>query len=82
MNAPSCPHCSGRGLLLGALGNLRWFRCRDCGIDFNTASRRRRPAAMSARRVFASPRAAIDYYTSGAVARGEARAITATEPDF
>ena len=38
MNSPKCPVCSGLGVLLGALGNLRWFRCRDCGVNF---SRRR-----------------------------------------
>ncbi len=30
-----CPMCSGFGALLGKLGNLFWFRCRQCGIDFN-----------------------------------------------
>jgi hypothetical protein len=33
---PACPVCpSGEGVLLGTLGPLAWFRCRDCGIEFN-----------------------------------------------
>jgi transposase-like protein len=32
---PACPVCSGQGVPLGQLGRLRWYRCRDCGIDFN-----------------------------------------------
>ena len=30
-----CPMCSGPGLLLGVLGCLKWFTCRDCGWEFN-----------------------------------------------
>lgn len=30
-----CPHCAGDGVLLGTLGRLRWFRCRDCGMNFS-----------------------------------------------
>lgn len=33
--APMCPACHGRGMLLGGLGSLTWFRCESCGIDFN-----------------------------------------------
>jgi tRNA(Ile2) C34 agmatinyltransferase TiaS len=33
--SPTCPVCPGRGTPLGQLGRLRWYRCRDCGIDFN-----------------------------------------------
>lgn len=36
MKIPNCPICDGPGFLLGL---LRWFRCRNCGMDFN---RRRR----------------------------------------
>lgn len=32
---PACPVCPGWGMPLGQLGRLRWYRCRDCGIDFN-----------------------------------------------
>ena len=32
----ACPLCPGLGVLLGALGRLVWWRCRDCGIDFST----------------------------------------------
>ena len=30
-----CPLCGGIGSLMGQLGNLVWFRCLNCGIDFN-----------------------------------------------
>lgn len=30
-----CPICDGDGLVLGILGNLKHFRCRECGADFN-----------------------------------------------
>ena len=33
--SPTCPVCPGWGMPLGQLGRLRWYRCRDCGIDFN-----------------------------------------------
>jgi tRNA(Ile2) C34 agmatinyltransferase TiaS len=32
--APACPLCDGDGTLLGQLGHLTWFRCRQCGMDF------------------------------------------------
>lgn len=32
---PHCPVCSGDGVPLGTLGRLRWFRCRDCGMNFS-----------------------------------------------
>ncbi len=32
---PACPTCEGPGRLLGALGNVTHYRCRDCGIDYN-----------------------------------------------
>lgn len=35
MKAPHCPICAGEGVLLGALGLRRYFRCRQCGIDFS-----------------------------------------------
>lgn len=41
MKIPSCPICGGPGVLLGALGLLRWFRCRACGTDFKRQMRRR-----------------------------------------
>lgn len=40
-NAPRCPICPGHGVPLGTLGRLRWYRCRDCGMDFNRPSRTR-----------------------------------------
>ena len=30
-----CPVCDGMGVLMGGLGNLQWFRCRQCGMEFN-----------------------------------------------
>lgn len=30
-----CPLCGGYGFELGALGDKRHFRCRDCGADFS-----------------------------------------------
>ena len=32
---PHCPVCAGDGVPLGTLGRLRWFRCRDCGVNFS-----------------------------------------------
>jgi len=32
---PVCPACGGPGMLIGYLGMLIWFRCRNCGIEFN-----------------------------------------------
>ena len=34
-NTP-CPLCEGCGVYLGTLGCLRWLRCQECGIEFNT----------------------------------------------
>lgn len=31
----ACPMCCGAASLLGVLGLLQWYRCEDCGIDFN-----------------------------------------------
>jgi tRNA(Ile2) C34 agmatinyltransferase TiaS len=44
---PTCPVCPGHGMPLGQLGALRWYRCRDCGIDFN---RRAKATSGSTRR--------------------------------
>lgn len=30
-----CPACDGTGLLLGVLGTLKYFRCRNCGAEFS-----------------------------------------------
>ena len=30
-----CPVCDGWGNLLGTMGNLKWYRCEDCGVDFD-----------------------------------------------
>lgn len=31
---PDCPDCGGPAVLLGALGNIVWLRCRDCGSTY------------------------------------------------
>jgi hypothetical protein len=36
----TCPACSGDGLLLGRMGEVVWYRCRACGIDFRRGCRR------------------------------------------
>lgn len=34
MSAPVyCPLCYGDVVVLGQLGSLLWFRCRDCGAE-------------------------------------------------
>jgi tRNA(Ile2) C34 agmatinyltransferase TiaS len=30
-----CSLCGGQLELLGYLGNLAWFRCRNCGMEFS-----------------------------------------------
>lgn len=32
---PGCPTCGGEGALLGALGRVTHYRCRNCGIDYS-----------------------------------------------
>jgi hypothetical protein len=32
---PGCPVCGGPGGELGGLGSLLWYRCVNCGMDFN-----------------------------------------------
>jgi tRNA(Ile2) C34 agmatinyltransferase TiaS len=43
MREPICPACDGPGFLLGGLGNLTHYRCRDCGVDFSRKARPRKP---------------------------------------
>lgn len=31
-----CPYCGGVGTLLGILGRLYHWRCRDCGATYST----------------------------------------------
>lgn len=42
-NPARCPRCSGSGFLLGSLGCLRWFRCRDCGTVYHSQIRSKCP---------------------------------------
>jgi ribosomal protein L37AE/L43A len=30
----ACPKCGGEGEIMGALGNLVWLKCRQCGYHF------------------------------------------------
>lgn len=30
-----CPTCDGPAMKMGSLGRLTWFRCRNCGTEFN-----------------------------------------------
>jgi hypothetical protein len=32
-----CPQCTGQGAVMGALGNLDWFRCINCGWEWSVA---------------------------------------------
>jgi anaerobic ribonucleoside-triphosphate reductase len=32
---PNCSVCNGKGIPLGVLGKLSWFRCRNCGWEFS-----------------------------------------------
>ncbi len=36
-----CRLCRGRCFLLGVLGMLRWYRCRDCGYEYCKESKAR-----------------------------------------
>lgn len=33
--ALACPACFGAPVALGGLGSRFWFRCEDCGLDFD-----------------------------------------------
>lgn len=41
--SPACPICEAPGFQLGHMGSLRWYRCRNCGMDFSRSSHRREP---------------------------------------
>lgn len=36
--SPACPACDGPGTLLGKLGKLDHYRCRNCGMEFSVQS--------------------------------------------
>lgn len=54
-----CPSCGGQGGVLGTLGFLRHFRCRDCGAEFSRKIRRR------ARKTAPLPRAKVRWVKRG-----------------
>jgi len=33
-DAPACPVCNGPAFVLGDLGRLTWYVCRNCGMQF------------------------------------------------
>jgi len=35
MTEKYCKVCSGSLVYLGKLGNLRWYRCEDCGLEWS-----------------------------------------------
>jgi transposase-like protein len=41
----NCPICEGPGIVLGVLGTLKHFSCRNCGMQFSKRMkpRRKRP---------------------------------------
>jgi len=34
-----CPVCHGQGVLLGKMGNLTHYRCRQCGMQFSSGEK-------------------------------------------
>lgn len=59
--------CNGQGVPLGQLGDLVWFRCRQCGMDFSKKRKRkagrekdRRSNSGSVLEQGESPRALLD----------------------
>lgn len=40
MKTAPCPVCDGEAHEMGVMGSLRWFRCRQCGAEFNKVLRR------------------------------------------
>lgn len=34
-HTPECPMCGGHAEVLGTLGAMEWYRCRNCGVNFN-----------------------------------------------
>lgn len=35
----TCPACDGEATLLGTLGALDWYRCRQCGAEWHSSER-------------------------------------------
>jgi hypothetical protein len=46
MSPARCPACHGCGRVLGALGALRWYRCRACGVDFSLPRATKSPPGL------------------------------------
>lgn len=42
MRSVTCPVCYGEAGVLGVLGNLRYYLCRDCGMQFSKKIKRRK----------------------------------------
>jgi hypothetical protein len=67
----SCPSCGGQGGILGTLGFLRHFRCRDCGAEFSRQIRRR------VRKVAPLPRAKVRWAKRGGRLYGKYKSFSA-----
>jgi hypothetical protein len=52
MNDHYCPQCDGPTTLLGTLGNLEHYRCRDCGYDSSAPVQKKLPLFL------------IEFYTN------------------
>jgi len=35
VDTTECTECNGTAYSIGFLGNLQWFRCRQCGMEVN-----------------------------------------------
>jgi hypothetical protein len=44
-----CPLCGGEGQYMGSLGKVKWFRCRNCGIEWRKEGRRLRCGCKTCR---------------------------------
>ena len=40
-----CPYCEADAPLLGGLGSVLWYRCRDCGLTFCSSAKADHEAA-------------------------------------
>lgn len=40
MSGKTCPACGGEGRSMGALGNLAWYRCVNCGWEWSRKARK------------------------------------------
>ncbi len=43
MRPTKCPACDGQGFLMGSLGRMKHYRCRDCGSTYSKKARKVAP---------------------------------------